>query len=38
VASEVRTVILFLSYLAFSELPAVLDRLVTEDALCCCAL
>jgi hypothetical protein len=28
--------ILFLSYLALAELPAVLDRLVTEDALCCC--
>ena len=28
--------ILFLSYLALADLPAILDRLVTEDALCCC--
>lgn len=26
----------FLSYLVFLKLPAVIDRLVTEEALCCC--
>jgi len=27
---------LFLTYLALADLPAVLDRLVTEEALSCC--
>lgn len=27
---------LFLTYIALSGLPALLDRLVTEEALCCC--